>query len=195
MSPGGRRAVVLALVGAACEFGPLEPPAPFRAGVYEVAVTVDDGCEQIDVTPAPAMDCRAGLALVEDDALSVAWPEVVDATYVVHDDAVPNIGQAPVLRWSTSGIVPSTVCDSATLRWVMTLTNDDDGKLSGSLRNTWSGLTGCPVTPEQPTADCTTAFIYRYSLDEPCEDPCTLVDTVPTPEQPYDCGLSTCECP
>lgn len=179
----------------ACDLGPLEPASPFRAGVYAVAVNVDDGCAQVDVPDAP-LDCHAGMALADDGSLMAAWPEVDGATYVVHDGTMPNIGTEPVLRWSTSGTEASTVCDSAALRWITSLSNDDDGALSGSLRNTWTGVDDCPVTPAMPAMDCATVFSYRYTLEEPCEDPCTLVDagTAP-PAGEYDCGLSACECP
>jgi hypothetical protein len=194
----GPSALAWAVLLAACEFGPLAPAAAFRAGVYDVSVTVDDACGQIDVPmPAPAMDCRVGLQLTDDGSLGAAWPEVDGATYVVNDGALPNIGEMPVLRWSDSGIEPSTVCDGAALRWVVTLSNDADGKVSGTLRNNWTGVTGCPVTPALPQTECTTAFTYRYDLDEACEAPCELVDAdvAPAAGEPYDCGLSVCECP
>jgi hypothetical protein len=186
----------LGLGATACEFGPLEPAAGFRAGVYDVSVSVDDACGQIGVAMR-AMDCRGGVQVVDDGALSIAWPEVDGATYVINDGALPNIGESPVLRWSDSGIEPSTECDGAALRWVVTLTNDDEGKLSGSLRNSWTGVTGCPVTTTMPQTECTTAFSYRYDLHEPCEDPCELVDSdiAPAAGEPYDCGLSVCSCP
>lgn len=194
--PWFARALVVTALLAACEFGPLEPAAGFRAGVYEVAVTVNDACEQIDVA-MPAMDCRAGLELDDDGALFGAWPEVDGMTYVVHDGTLPNVSTAPVLRWSTSGIEPSTACDGAALRWVVSLANDDAGQITGSLRNSWTGISGCPTLPELPSAECTTAFTYRYTLEQPCEAPCTLVDddTTPAAGEPYDCGLSACECP
>ncbi len=180
----------------ACEFSPLDPPADFRTGVYAVSVTVDDGCGQIDVPNEP-LNCRAGLDLADDGALLVAWPEVDRATYIVHDGALTNVAEAPVLRWSTSGTEPSTVCDGAALRWIVSLSNDGVGALSGSLRNSWTGVDGCPVTVAMPTAECNTVFAYRYTLEESCEAPCTLEneDTAPAPGEPYDCGLTRCVCP
>lgn len=186
--------LIATLAITACELGPLEPAAPFRTGVYEVAVTLDDGCGQVDVPDTP-MDCLAGIAVDDEGGLIAAWPEVDGATYVVHDGVIPKIGDAPVLRWSTSGIEPSEVCDGAALRWLVTLSNDADGSLSGSLRNTWTGVDTCPVTTAMPAMECSTTFAYRYTLEGPCEAPCELVDADVPPSEPYDCGLAACECP
>jgi len=46
-----------------------------------------------------------------------------------------------------------------------------------------------------PAMECTTTFAYRYTLEEPCEAPCELVDADVAPSEPYDCGLAACECP
>jgi hypothetical protein len=178
---------------AACELGPLEPAAPFRTGVYHVAVTLDDGCSQVDVPDTP-MDCLAGMTVDADGGLVAAWPEIDGATYVVNDATIPKIADAPVLRWSTSTVEPSTVCDGAALRWIVSLSNDEDGALSGSLRNTWTDVETCPVTPAMPAMECTTTFAYRYTLETPCDAPCELVDA-DLEGEPYDCGLAACECP
>jgi hypothetical protein len=185
---------VASACGLGCEFSPLGPAPDFRAGVYTVDVTIDDGCNQVAVMDTP-LDCKAGLLLDDDGALSAAWPEVDGATYVVHDGALPRVAESPVTRWSTSGIEPADGCDGAAMRWIVTLANDDTGAISGSLRNSWTGVMGCPVVPSRPQLDCSTSFAYRYTLEEPCEAPCTLVEAESTDDGPYDCGLAACECP
>lgn len=192
---GDRRLLVasLAVLGA-CEFSPLGPAAPFRSGVYAVDVTIDDGCNQVFVMDTP-LDCRAGLEVDDEGALSAAWPEVEGMTYVVNDGLMPKVADAPVLRWSTSGTEPSESCDTAALRWVVSLANDDSGAISGSLRNSWTGVMGCPVVPSMPAMECTSTFVYRYTLEEPCDAPCELVEADNTDDGPYDCGLAACECP
>jgi hypothetical protein len=186
--------VPIAILASACELGPLGPAAAFRTGVYAVDVTLDDGCGQVDVPDTP-MDCHAGLEVDADGALVAAWPEVDAATYIVHDGTIPRITEEPALRWSTSGIEQSTTCEGAALRWIVTLSNDDEGAISGSLRNSWTGVATCPVTTEMPAMECTTTFAYRYTLEEPCEAPCSLVDAEAVDGAPYDCGLAACECP
>lgn len=178
----------------ACEFSPLGPGPDFRPGVYTVDVTVNDGCNQVAVMDTP-LDCRAGLQLDDEGGLSVAWPEVDGATYVVNDGLMPRVAESPVIRWSTSGIEPSADCDGAAMRWIVTLANDDAGALSGSLRNSWTGVMACPVVPSRPQTECSTTFAYRYTLEEPCDAPCTLVEADATVDGPYDCGLAACECP
>jgi hypothetical protein len=187
------------LLPAGCVFGPLEPGAPFTQGVYLADVRVDDGCQQIQVTPTPTLDCRGGLWTDPDanDALVAFWPELDGDTYVINDGAVPQVNSAPVLRWSTSDRILLEGCDSVDHRWVLALSNDDDGVINGSLRNTWTNVKSCPIGTGAPQADCTTQFTYRFELETACTEPCQLVDaeTDPAEGEAYDCGASVCECP
>ncbi len=202
--PPARRLAVAALAGSvltntACVFGPLEPGEPFSPGVYLVEVTVDDGCQQISVSPTPPLECRGGLVTdpEADDGLVAFWPELDGDTYVIHDGLLPEATSMPILRWSTSELERPSGCDMAEQRSVVSLSNDDAGIVNGSLRNTWSNVATCPVTPGIPRADCTTQFTYRYTLETSCVSPCELVqsDAEPAEGEPYDCGLSVCSCP
>lgn len=192
-------AVLLVLVTAACDFGPLEPGAPFTPGVYVAEVRVDDGCGQTGVTPLPDLACRGGLWTDPDqgDALVAFWPELDAGTYVINDGTVPQVNSAPVLRWSTSASTNPEGCVDARQQWLLTLANNDDGAIDGSLRYTWTSVATCPVGSGAPQAECTTTFNYTYRLETACASPCELVDAEvdPAEGEPYDCGASVCECP
>ncbi|MBC8070080.1 MAG: hypothetical protein IAG13_17205 [Deltaproteobacteria bacterium] len=191
--------MLLVLVTVACDFGPLEPGAPFTPGVYVVDVRVEDGCGQSGVGPDEPLECRGGIWTDPDegDALIAFWPEVDRGTYVINDGVVPQANSAPVLRWSTGDRTAPEGCPEALQQWVLTLTNDDAGRLNGSLRYSWTGVETCPVGGGAPTAECVTRFVYSYALETACAAPCELVDAgdEPAEGEPYDCGASVCECP